>query len=430
MVLAAATPALQAQVNGYIASQGTTSVAVIDTATNATTATISGTGTRNLHLSRDGQRLFSMTPNRFQVVSTVTNSILADVATGNNVVAVAESAHGYLYVCNNASGTVSIVDATTYAITATLPRPCLTVVATPDGNAIWVSTFGPSPTFTPTIEIYDSATNSLASSFTIASAPFWLAFTPDGAYAYLTQSASTVRVVRTADNTVVAAIGVGPNPTFVAVSPDGAYAYVANLTANSVSAISTATNTVVGTIPVGGFPRAIAFTPDSAYAYVTNFNSNSVSVIDTATNSVVSTFATSARPWGIAIQQVVDADGDGVPDSEDNCPMVANPDQADFDGDGLGDACDADIDGDGVANGGDLCAFTPSGSTVDPTTGCSIAQLCPCAGPRGTTQSWKNHGQYVSCVSRSATSFASQGLITQAEKDAIVSAAGRSSCGK
>jgi len=35
-----------------------------------------------------------------------------------------------------------------------------------------------------------------------------------------------------------------------------------------------------------------------------------------------------------------DRDGDGVPDDEDNCPDVANPDQADFDGDGLGDACD------------------------------------------------------------------------------------------
>ena len=37
---------------------------------------------------------------------------------------------------------------------------------------------------------------------------------------------------------------------------------------------------------------------------------------------------------------VVDTDGDGVPDATDNCPTVSNPDQADFDSDGLGDACD------------------------------------------------------------------------------------------
>ena len=37
-----------------------------------------------------------------------------------------------------------------------------------------------------------------------------------------------------------------------------------------------------------------------------------------------------------------DADGDGVNDDEDNCPTTPNPDQADFDLDGLGDACDTE----------------------------------------------------------------------------------------
>jgi hypothetical protein len=35
-----------------------------------------------------------------------------------------------------------------------------------------------------------------------------------------------------------------------------------------------------------------------------------------------------------------DGDGDGVPDTDDNCPAFFNPAQADGDGDGFGDACD------------------------------------------------------------------------------------------
>jgi hypothetical protein len=50
-----------------------------------------------------------------------------------------------------------------------------------------------------------------------------------------------------------------------------------------------------------------------------------------------------------------DEDGDGIPDELDNCPLFANPDQADHDEDGLGDECDPDDDNDGVPDSGDSC---------------------------------------------------------------------------
>ena len=43
-----------------------------------------------------------------------------------------------------------------------------------------------------------------------------------------------------------------------------------------------------------------------------------------------------------------DADLDLVADAVDNCPTVANPDQANYDNDLQGDACDDDDDNDGV----------------------------------------------------------------------------------
>ncbi len=53
----------------------------------------------------------------------------------------------------------------------------------------------------------------------------------------------------------------------------------------------------------------------------------------------------------------VDADSDGIADDADNCTNVANADQRDTDGDGIGNACDADITGDCAVNFADLAAL-------------------------------------------------------------------------
>ena len=125
-----------------------------------------------------------------------------------------------------------------------------------------------------------------------------------------------------------------------------------------------------------------------------------------------------------------DDDNDGVGDGGDNCAFVANAGQANLDGDALGDVCDPDDDNDGVADGGDVCPATAPGMHVEPATGCALSQLCPCEMPRGSSVRWKNHGGYVSCVAQSSTTLVHLGVMTQAEKDAAVSVAGASSCGK
>ncbi len=60
-----------------------------------------------------------------------------------------------------------------------------------------------------------------------------------------------------------------------------------------------------------------------------------------------------------------DDDGDGVDDTIDNCPKVANTDQKDLDQDGLGDVCDSDDDGDGIADGQDNCATVKNTAQPD-----------------------------------------------------------------
>ncbi len=69
-----------------------------------------------------------------------------------------------------------------------------------------------------------------------------------------------------------------------------------------------------------------------------------------------------------------DDDNDGILDLEDNCPFTPNADQADFDGDGIGDVCDNDVDNDGLANALDTCPTTPPGAAID-VTGCEVFSL-------------------------------------------------------
>ena len=68
---------------------------------------------------------------------------------------------------------------------------------------------------------------------------------------------------------------------------------------------------------------------------------------------------------GACVDASLDADEDGVADDIDNCVDEANADQSDRDGDGEGDACDADDDGDGVLDADDNCPELSVDDTTD-----------------------------------------------------------------
>jgi hypothetical protein len=110
-----------------------------------------------------------------------------------------------------------------------------------------------------------------------------------------------------------------------------------------------------------------------------------------------------------------DLDGDGIPNTTDNCPTVANPDQHDEDVDGIGNACDncpatanpsqANADSDGV---GDACDPEPgapdhialfegfdgplTGWVLDPDVTVSGGKLHAVAGEGGIAPITSGHG--------------------------------------
>jgi hypothetical protein len=125
------------------------------------------------------------------------------------------------------------------------------------------------------------------------------------------------------------------------------------------------------------------------YTYSADFPTT-IGAYDTTLNAqpdtfvAADTFVTKFSPGCL-----LDSDCDGIPDGSDNCPGVANPDQADTDNDGQGDACDNactnDADGDDVCDDADNCPTTANPAQTD-SDGDGIGNACdPCPNTPGVS---------------------------------------------
>lgn len=155
--------------------------------------------------------------------------------------------------------------------------------------------------------------------------------------------------VALADNVMnyVAANGVGVgNVRSVAVDEATTVDYSIEQTGNSCDAADGSAVTVHIETPsdVTATPSSLTFSSCGTRQTVQFKSSVAGSYsIGLSTSDTNGTYNTNAAGFVLEVGGDVpdaDSDGDGVPDSSDNCPALANADQADADGDGKGDACD------------------------------------------------------------------------------------------
>ena len=179
-----------------------------------------------------------------------------------------------VYVTNQRSGNLTVIDARTNVAIATIhlgKRPRGIKLA-PDGTTLYVALSG-SPIAGPGVD-----EKSLPA--------------PD-------RSADGIGVFDTTLMKLVKVIHAGTDPEQLAVSKDGKQLFVANEDAATASIVDVDSGKIVGTVKVGGEPEGVERTPDGALVYVTSEEDNEVFVIDPIKGTLVAQVKTSPRPRSV-----------------------------------------------------------------------------------------------------------------------------------
>lgn len=234
---------------------------------------------------------------------TLNNVSLYDAATGTLVATipvgrdpgdvVVPPGSGKAYVTNELDNTVSVISTATRAVINTIPvgsRPHHIEVSR-DGVAVYFGEFGTNKvgvidTRSDTLTEYVSSANPLAR--THQAFP-----TRDGRLVFAAnEAANEVSAIDRATGQIAFAIAVGNRPSEVLVTPDGRTAYVSVRNENKVKRIDVATRTITGEVEVGTQPDTLQLTPDGRFVVVgLRGTPAAIAVVDTGSLSLAATVA-------------------------------------------------------------------------------------------------------------------------------------------
>src|SRR6266581_634958 len=200
------------------------------------------------------------------------------------------SRNGYVYVANEGSTTVTVINGTT--VVATVPVGSEPGgVAYDSGNGyVYVAN---SAWFSNSVSVISGST--VVATIPVGTNPWDVAYHSGNGYVYVANAGSNnVSVI---DGTaVVATVPVESGPISVGYNSGNGYIYVANQGSNNVSVING--TAVVATIPVGDYPFDVGYNSGNGDVYVSSIGSGNLTVIEGTT--VVGTVAVGGAPHGIA----------------------------------------------------------------------------------------------------------------------------------
>jgi PQQ-dependent catabolism-associated beta-propeller protein len=230
------------------------------------------------------------------------------------------SAQPSVYVTNERSGDVSVIDTLANRVISTIevgkrPRG---IRARSDGKVLYVALSGspiappgsdkrklPTDKSADGIGVIDLATGKLREKIDSGSDPESFSISEDERFLYVSnEDEAAASIVDIAARKIVAKLKVATEPEGVATSPDGKWVYVTCEGTNQVFVIDIAKREVITNFKTGARPRQIAFVPGGNKAFVTCENGSCVTVVDVARHAPVKDIRPAGekiRPMGICI---------------------------------------------------------------------------------------------------------------------------------
>ena len=289
----------------YVAnfSSSSTSVTVIDGATNGTAPVTVGTGPRAIAVNPITNRIYvaNYYSSDVTVINGATNGVIATVAAGTYPRAIAvNSVTNKIYVANYSSTYVTVINGATNETTrvAVGTNP-YAVAVNPVTNRTYVANSG-----NDRVTIINGATNDTAS-VAVGSDPRAVAVNPVTNKIYVANYGSGKMTVIDGLTKGTTSIVTGYLPLAVAVNCVTNKVYVANSGDHNVTVVDGATNRIDATVGAGTQPYAVAVNPVTNKIYVPDYadNSKRVTVIDGATNGT-STVTTGLNTDAVSVNPV------------------------------------------------------------------------------------------------------------------------------